>query len=114
MTPQGQLAQSPQAQTAPLVPFAIGLVNTSLLGNASAQTVRFSSVDVDSVIDAYHRILNGAQPSFRLGLLKRQTFIRGTRHTRIEKSLAALNAQQPTTLTLEQWKAILEEVEDED
>jgi hypothetical protein len=114
MTLQGQLAQSPQAQTAPPVPFSIGPISTSLLGNASAQIVRFSSVDVDSVMDTYDRILNGAQPSFRLGLLKRQTFVRETRQARIEKSLAALNAQQPTTLTLEQWKAILEEVEDED
>jgi hypothetical protein len=114
MTLLEQLAQSPQAQTVPVLPFSISTVNSGLLGNASAQIVRFSSADVDRVIDAYHRILNGARPSFRLGLLKRQTFARATRQARIEKSLAALNAPQPTTLSLGQWKAILEEVEDED
>jgi hypothetical protein len=114
MTLLGQLAQSPQTQPVPLLPLSISTVNTGLLGNVSAQIVRFSSTDVDRVIDAYRRILNGSQPSFRLGLLKRQTFARGTKQMRIEKSLAALNAPQPTTLTLAQWKAILEEVEDED
>jgi hypothetical protein len=114
MTPLGQLAQSPQAQTVPVLPFSIGTSNAGLLGNVSAQLVRSSPTDVDNVIGAYHRILNGAQPSFRLGLLKRKTFARGTQQARIEKSLAAVNAPQPTTLTLEQWKAILEEVEDED
>jgi hypothetical protein len=114
MTLLGQLAQAHQAQTLPLLPFQTGTLSTELLGNVSAQVVRFSPADVDSVMDAYHRILNGAQPSFRLQVLKRQTFTRGTRQARIEKSLAAVNAPQPTTLTLAQWKEILEEVEDED
>ncbi len=114
MTMQGQLGQSFQAQTVPLLPFALGNVNSGLLGNASAQIVRSSSVSVDLIMDAYLKIVSGALPSFRLTFLKRQHFAPRTQQARIEKSLAALNAPQPTTLTLEQWKAVLEEVEDED
>jgi len=85
-----------------------------LLGNVSAQVVRFSSDDVDSVVETYHRILRGALPSYRLAFLKRRRFTNETQRARIERSLAALNADQPTSLTLPQWKAVLEEIEDED
>jgi hypothetical protein len=85
-----------------------------LLGNASAQTIRFSVFDVESVIEAYRRILSGAGPAFKLATLKRRTFTQEGQQTRINASLAALNAPQPTTLQLGQWKAILEEIEDED
>jgi hypothetical protein len=32
----------------------------------------------------------------------------------VDKSLAALEAEQPTRLSVVQWKAVLEELEDED
>jgi hypothetical protein len=120
MTLQGQLAQSAhsaQAHAGPLFAellLSTGGINAGLLGNASAQTVRFSPLDVDSVVETYRRILSGAQPSVGLALLKRQKFTPEGRQTRIRISLAALNAPQPTELSLAQWKEILEEIEDED
>jgi len=54
------------------------------------------------------------EPGLKLALLKRRKFTREGRPERIATSLAALNAPQPIDLTLEQWKQILEEVEDED
>jgi hypothetical protein len=122
MTLQGQLGQS--ARFAQLPPVAApslanllptGNANTGLLGNAYAQVVHFSySTYVDDIIETYRTLLTGAQPSYKLALLKRQKFTPQGRQARIANSIAALNARQPTDLTLAQWKAILEEIEDED
>jgi hypothetical protein len=120
MTLQGQLAQSAlsaQAHAGPLFAelfLSTGGMNAGLLGNASAQVVRFSPLDVDGVVETYLRILGGPQPSVRLAVLKRQRFIPEGRLARIQASLAALNAPQPTELPLAQWKAVLEEIEDEE
>lgn len=120
MTLQGQLAQSAlstQAHTSPLFAellLSSGTMNAGLLGNASAQVVSFPHLDVDSVVDRYLRILGGPQPSIRLTVLKRQRFTNEGRLARVQASLSALNAPQPTKLSLVQWKAVLEEVEDED
>jgi hypothetical protein len=89
-------------------------MRTGLLGNAYAQVVHVSSFDVDSVLKTYGNLLGGMPPSLKLAMLKRQKFTPEGRQARIEKSLAALNAAQPTDLTLAQWKSLLEEVEDED
>lgn len=52
--------------------------------------------------------------SEKLAIMKRQKFKQAGRQARIEASLAALNAPQPTNLTPAQWKALLEEIENED
>jgi hypothetical protein len=122
MTLQGQLGQSVgSAQLLPVTApsyadlLPTGDVNTGLLGNAYAQVVHFSSSNyVDDIIETYRTLLSGAQPSYKLALLKRQKFTPQGRQARIATSIAALNARQPTDLTLAQWKAILEEIEDED
>jgi len=44
-------------------------------------------------------------------LLKRQRFTPEGEQSRIAASLAALNATQPTDLTLTEWKEIVEEIE---
>jgi hypothetical protein len=93
---------------------ATGDTRTGLLGNVYAQVVHVSSFDVDSVFETYGKLLSGRAPFSELAMLKRQRFTREGRQDRIERSLAALNAPQPTDLTLAQWKALLEEVEDED
>jgi hypothetical protein len=89
-------------------------MRTGLLGNAYAQVVHLFPFDVDSVLKSYGKLLGGMPPSFKLAMLKRQKFTPEGQRARIEKSLAALNAAQPTDLTLAQWKSLLEEVEDED
>ena len=68
----------------------------------------------DGLWGGYRRLLASAQPDFKLALLKRQKFTPEGRERRIAASLAAMNAPQPTELTLAQWKEIVEEIEDED
>jgi hypothetical protein len=70
--------------------------------------------DTTWLVSAFLRVIASAQPSFKLGLLKRQKFTPEKREQRIKDSLAALNARQPTTLTVAQWKEIVEEIEDEE
>lgn len=50
----------------------------------------------------------------KLAILKRQKFQKAGKQARIEASLAALNSQQPTSLPPAQWKALIEETENED
>jgi hypothetical protein len=98
MTLQEQLARSADSarQSVPLTGLLTsGITEAGLLGNASAQVIHFSSTDVYNVMETYHKILQGAQPSFRLAQLKRRIFTPENRQQRIEKSLAALNAPQP-------------------
>lgn len=52
--------------------------------------------------------------SEKLTILKRQKFRQAGRQARIEASLAALNAPQPTNLAPSEWKALTEEIENED
>jgi hypothetical protein len=54
------------------------------------------------------------QPGLKLSLLKRQKFTPEGKQARIAASLAALNASQPIDLPMDEWKAIVEEIEDED
>jgi hypothetical protein len=84
-----------------------------LLGNTSLQTGTFAP-DVDKVMEMYRTLVGGARPSVRLEILKRHKFTQTGRQVRIEASLAALNARQPTVLSLDQWKELLEEIEEED
>jgi len=62
----------------------------------------------------YRNLIASAQPGFKLTLLKRLKFKVDGRQERIAASLAAVNAPQPTDLTLAQWREIAEEVEDEE
>jgi hypothetical protein len=88
-------------------------MNTGLLGNDAIQ-IPAKITDPDNLWAAYRRLLASAQPAFELALLKRRRFTPEGRERRIAASLAALNAPQPTDLTLAQWKEIVEEIEDED
>ncbi len=116
MTLQGQLSQSQQP---PAFFEMAGMLGPSsdpgigLLWNEAIQTpVRIS--DPHDLLAEYKRLFASAQPSLRLALLKKQRFTPAERAQRTVASLAALNAPQPTSLTLGQWKEIVEEIEDED
>jgi Arc/MetJ-type ribon-helix-helix transcriptional regulator len=75
---------------------------------------RFRSAE-DAVREALSIwVSGGVQPALRLSLLKRQKFTPEGRQARIAASLAALHASQPTDLPMDEWKAIVEEIEDED
>ena len=113
MTVLEQLSQSQGAPPFESLLLATGDMRTGLLGNVYAQVVHVSSF-VDSLTETYGSLLGGLPPSFKLAMLKRQKFTHEGRQARINRSLAALNARQPTDLTLAQWKTLLEEVEDED
>jgi hypothetical protein len=110
---EGQLGQPQQAPAlieiaSPPVRWSIGL-----LGNDTIQVpLRFA--DPDSLLASYRKVLVSAQPGFRLGALKLRKFTLEGKPNRSAASLAALNAPQPTELTLAQWKQIVEEIEDED
>jgi hypothetical protein len=113
MTLLEQLAQ-PQNPPVPVgFPLSDFTVNSGLLGNRSIQ-IHQTFADADNLTANLRRLLTLARPALKLALLKRQKFTPEGREQRIAASLAALNAQQPTELTLAQWKAIVEEVEDED
>ena len=91
-----------------------GDTRTGQLGNVFAQSVFISFSDIDSVMETYGTLFGNVPPFVKLVMLKRQKFAREGREARIAVSLAALNAPQPTELSVEQWKELLEEVEDED
>ncbi len=110
---QGQLDQSQLPPVLNGVPAADVLVNTGFLGNDAIQ-IPAKIADPDNLWAAYRRLLASAEPAFKLALLKRRKFTPEGREKRIAASLAALNAPQPTDLTLAQWKEIVEEIEDED
>lgn len=114
MTVLEQLSQSQGAPPFESLLLSKGDIHTGLLGNVYAQVVHVSSFDVDSVMETYGNLLGGVPPFFKLAMLKRRKFTQEERQARIDTSLAALNAPQPTDLTLAQWKMLLEEVEDED
>lgn len=114
MSVQGQLGQSQQAPVLVDVPTRqISFVG--LLGNEYMQVpTRWVSSAPEGFLAFYRDLLASAQPAFKLTLLKRQKFTADGRQARIAASLAAVNAPQPTDLTLAQWKEIVEEVEDEE
>lgn len=109
---QGQLGQGHMPPHV-LMPPPASMINAPLLGNASVQK-RSQVPNLETWMEMYRTLLNGALPSVKLAILKRQKFKESSRQARIEASLAALNAPQPTELTLEQWKAVLAEEEEEE
>jgi len=110
---QGQLAQSQRPPAVFEIPGAPSDPGIGLLWNAAIQ-VPVRAADPHDLLAEYRQLFASALPSFRLALLKRQKFTPAEREQRITASLAALNAPQPTNLTLAQWKEIVEEIEDED
>jgi len=114
MSVQGQLGQSQQ------VPVLIGVPAqqirvVGLLGNEHMQVpTQWVSSDSQAFFALYRHLIASVQPGFKLILLKRQKFTADRRQERIATSLAAVNAPQPTDLTLAQWREIAEEVEDEE
>lgn len=115
---EGQLAQSvgsAQSQTVPPILLPTGLTaRTNLLGNAAIQVLQASSFEDGGLMEAYRILFAAARPSSRLAVIKREKFTHQGKEDRVQRSLAALNAPQPTELPLAQWKALLEEIEDED
>lgn len=114
MTVQGQLGQPQQAPALVGVP-AQQIRVVGLLGNEHMQVpTQWVSSDSQTFFTLYRNLIASAQPAFKLTLLKRQKFTADGRQERIAASLAAVNAPQPTDLTLAQWREIAEEVEDEE
>jgi hypothetical protein len=111
MIPQAQLAL-PQQQVFPIEIPSLGM-SIGMLGNAAIQ-IPTASANFADVSARNGRFVAQVQASFRLSLLKRQKFRTQGREERIATSMAALNAMQPTALSLAQWKEIVEEIEDED
>ena len=90
---------------------------SGLLGNQSAQTPRRTLEFEEDKLWLWtilNRQVGTSRPDSKFAILKRRTFTPEGREQRIAASLAALEAPQPTVLTREQWKEIVEEVEDED
>ena len=82
-----------------------------LLGNQLAQSPSFEGV-VASLVDTYYRMRSASEPPFKLALIKQQRFTAQGKESRVAASLAALNAPQPTKLSLAEWQQVLEEAED--
>jgi len=116
MSVQGQLGQPQQAPVLIGVPAPSQQIRVvGLLGNERMQVpTQWVSSDSQAFFALHGNLIASAQPAFKLTLLKRQKFTADGRQKRIAASLAAVNAPQPTDLTLTQWREIAEEVEDED
>ena len=91
---------------------------SGLLGNLRAQSpVSAESEFRDEELwlwASLNRQFGSARPESKLATLKRQRFSPEGRDERIRVALASLEAPQPTRLTLEEWKAVITEVESED
>jgi hypothetical protein len=110
---QGQLGQSSQLPFPGDTSGSEFRVNAGLLGNEATQ---FPSANQILGVNwlTYLPPLTSPQPAFKLALLKGQTFTAEGRESRILASLEAINSPQPISLSLAEWKEIVEEVEDED
>ncbi len=111
---QQQLGSIQQAPKGTMVSVLPGSADVGLLGNQFGQAPSLRTL-ADTLVDAYQRLHSASQPAFKLAFIKRQKFTPEGREQRIAASLAALNAAQPTELSLAEWKEIVEEIEgDED
>jgi hypothetical protein len=107
---QEQLAQS-QQPSALLEFFPTDVaIRAGLLGDAFGQML----ANAANLTPIFPPPLNEAESAFRLVLLKQQRFSPEGREYRIATSLAAVNAPQPTNLTLAEWKEIVESIEDDE
>ena len=108
-----QLSKPQLLRVSDYFPQMQGRFNVGLLGNKYAQAPS-SWGGADTLPELYQGLVNEAQPAFKLALLKQQKFTPHGRQERIAVSLTALHAPQPTELSLVRWKAVFEEIEDED
>ena len=102
---------------APLPTFALfsGLLGGDQRVQAPALTASPEVGELEvRVLNFLTKRFSDARPTSRLAMLKRQVFTAEGREQRIKASLDALNAPQPTTLTLEQWKDVIAEAEEDD
>lgn len=113
MIPQQQLEDSKQflADEAFSSPGRAPVNDVGLLGNQLAQSPSFEGVAA-SLVDIYYRMRSASEPAFKLALIMQHKFTPEGRSSRVAASLAALNAAQPTQLSLTDWQQILEEAED--
>lgn len=90
---------------------------SGLLGNQSTQVPTATQDFREDELWLWamlNKQFGAAHPDSKLTILKRQRFTPERRELRIATSLAVLDTPQPTILTRDQWKEIVEEVEDED
>ena len=90
---------------------------SGLLGNRRAQTPALTLEFEENELwlwTTLNKRFGAASPESKLAILKRHKFTPEGRERRIATSIAALESPQPTVLTREQWKEVVEEVEDED
>lgn len=113
MIPQQQLEGSQQflADEAFLSAGRAPAAQLGLLGNQLAQSPSFEGVAA-SLVDIFCRMRTAFEPAFKLALIKQQKFTPEGKDSRVAASLAALNAAQPTKLSLAEWQQVLEEAED--
>jgi len=91
--------------------------DSGLLGNQRAQTPVATAEFGDYELWLWTMLgkeFGAARSDSKLAIVKRQKFTPEGRAQRIAASIAALEARQPTVLTREQWKEIVEEAEDDD
>jgi|SRR5882724_6235078 len=113
MNLQGQLASQEGQSAVASSLFSPFSTNFGFLGNTFAQAPAAQG-EVDEMVEAYQKLLTTAQPAVKLAALKLKKFTPEGRVHRISTSLAAVNALQPTELSLAEWKEIVEEVEDDE
>jgi hypothetical protein len=92
---------------------------SGLLGNRRVQSPALTNSpefaeDEVWLLDFLRKRFVSAQSTSRLAILKRHKFTAEGREQRIRASLDALNAPQPITLKLEQWKEVVAEAEEDD
>jgi hypothetical protein len=110
-------AQFEESQNPPAAVLSVSSSATqfSLLDNQRIQEGRTEPRDFGHEIDWFlMRAFAAGRPQARLTFLKNQRFRPEGREQRIRASLAALDAPQPTKLTVQQWMEVIEEIEDED
>ncbi|SRR6266403_744248 len=114
MIPQQQLANSREVHVPEgFIPTQLP-GNVSLLGNKPSQAPRMQALSHSFVDLYYFELFSVYKSAFKLGLLKQQKFTPEGKDRRVAASLAAMNAAQPTELSLQQWKEIVEEIEDDE
>jgi len=86
----------------------------SLQAQAPALNVHELAVEPIALFDFLSKRLVIVQPASELEILKKHKFTAEGREQRIRVSLNALNAPEPITLNLEQWKEVVAEAEEDD
>lgn len=107
--------EEPQTLSATVLPASSPFVNFSLLGNQRIQEGHTETRDFGEGVDWFLvRAFAAGRSRSMLAFLKNQQFRADGREKRIRASLEALNAPQPTKLSVQQWMEVTEEIDDED